>query len=981
MMEWAVSSCFLLAASLLLRQIFKGQVSPRLQYALWVVVLLRLLLPFNLGSTPISVMNSVERIPAVQNVTSIQDVTGLSQMEDGSVVGYNHSRTEELPIAVAPAQSAEAFTRLEQTMDFRNGVRLAWKIGVSMMLLVLVASNARFAWRLWRKRERVQQDNFPLPVYTAAVDTPCMFGVFRPAVYVTEEIAADEQTLHHALTHEYTHFQQGDQVWSVLRGVALSLHWYNPLTWWAAFLSKQDAELSCDAGTVRRLGETERVAYGRTLVRLTCEKRIVNPLAVATAMTGSGKSIRERITVLVKRPKNMAAVLATVLAMTTLFAGCTFTGAQNDPADGSESLVLKDRDAKLFQCGDLTVALPKEIMSKLTVEVGDGEEDGALLHVSEKKSIDAAKADNLENPEEYGWMYSLCRYDTGEFEQNLIGELGNVTYIAKDDQYYYGIVGPTDVWYYRENDQYPNETEMEECRWLNEVVYHTLAQDFPARNQLPYYDTNSLRDGTMPYFSGERRYVRATLPGQPEEEIVLTLSQPAKKGDDGIWCVEYFTYTAGYGGSFWFPQKSGTAADYYAEVQKRADRGEKTAYADLLTAAKTFFAEAPFFQDEDVTQRQFEVLPPLPSVAELLNGLKADDLQESPEWPDQEKLVRCLQEAAPELMEGALPQDFGHDAWNGQIAFQGDEEMELWLYCGPDSSETTLRLQKGPMVQTAVSRSKDLYELVQTHREQPEKVDKTAYQQYKDLLEPVMQEALRNLRELGYTDVSCDRLELAHEYQAADGSAVQLYAFDFSLIPEKGNQILPMSIDRNAYLTKDRRLKGIDERQILAVRQRDGKETAVLLPTAANRASQPETKVLAAWMLDWAEHPEGSVIRAKELKDGNEKIWVDTFRNDCFVDTENGAEIVFHASQRVENVKYFQVEMDQDGTPYQSASEPLYTFPEALTPDRLFSVRMALPEDAPTRGISYELDGIIYAYAICRNAVDGSISLEEMALG
>ena len=57
MLTWIISSSVLLAGFLVLRHILTAAMSRRLQYALWAIVLLRLLLPFSFGETGFSVMN------------------------------------------------------------------------------------------------------------------------------------------------------------------------------------------------------------------------------------------------------------------------------------------------------------------------------------------------------------------------------------------------------------------------------------------------------------------------------------------------------------------------------------------------------------------------------------------------------------------------------------------------------------------------------------------------------------------------------------------------------------------------------------------------------------------------------------------------------------------------------------------------------------------------------------------------------------
>ena len=74
-------------------------------------------------------------------------------------------------------------------------------------------------------------------------------------------VLTDKTAQRHVLAHELTHYRHGDHLWSLLRCVAVTLHWYNPLVWLAAALSRRDAELACDEGTLHRLGEEERTAY------------------------------------------------------------------------------------------------------------------------------------------------------------------------------------------------------------------------------------------------------------------------------------------------------------------------------------------------------------------------------------------------------------------------------------------------------------------------------------------------------------------------------------------------------------------------------------------------------------------------------------------------------------------------------------------------------------------------------------------------
>lgn len=323
MIQWIVTSSVLILVVIALRYLLRGKISLKMQYALWLLVLVRLLVPVSFGTSDVSVMNAV---PA--------NVPVISQ--PAQPAGYEPAAGPKTPVQSAgdpvqqPAQNtapavSEPEPKTPQEIDWARLGMGVYFAGAAALGLVFLASNLRFARALRRSRRRTELTAL-LPVYeSGATETPCLFGLCRPAIYLTPSTLTDGDALRYSLAHEQTHYLHHDQLWSALRGVCLALHWYNPLVWWAAELSRRDAELACDESTIGHLGESERASYGRTLLRMTCEKRPAL-LVTATMMTDSGRGLRERITLLVKKPKTAAyAAVALVLVAVTAVA-CTFTG-------------------------------------------------------------------------------------------------------------------------------------------------------------------------------------------------------------------------------------------------------------------------------------------------------------------------------------------------------------------------------------------------------------------------------------------------------------------------------------------------------------------------------------------------------------------------------------------------------------------------------------------------------------------------------
>lgn len=337
MLEWIASSCALILAVLLLRRLLRGRIGPGLQYALWLLVLVRLLLPVSFGAARVSVQNLVRnaderaasRVVTYVNQTAPDPVPSEPAPAQSATAQPQHTQS-----AAAPQSQPEAqLTETARPVMLSDILRCAWYAGMSAMALWLIATNLAFRARLAKRARRIEYPGCKLPLYiTEAVETPCLFGVLRPAIYITPEAASEPETLAHSVEHELTHYRHGDHIWALLRCLCLVLHWYDPLVWLAAALSRRDAELACDEATIRRLGEAERAAYGRTLIRISCERR-PTLLRTATTMNCGKRGLRERIALIAKRPKTAAYALVILILAAIAVTGCTFTGAQAGEPD------------------------------------------------------------------------------------------------------------------------------------------------------------------------------------------------------------------------------------------------------------------------------------------------------------------------------------------------------------------------------------------------------------------------------------------------------------------------------------------------------------------------------------------------------------------------------------------------------------------------------------------------------------------------
>lgn len=356
---WALTSALLILAVLLLRAMLGRRMGAGLKYALWGVVLLRLLAPVQLFTAPVPVpvpeLNAPQAmetprpsaVPAPDGTAGVPAIAG--PLPDDTVVNVTTIPEPAAPKAI--------------TVDVPKLLGWLWLAGSVVTAAALLASNVSFARRLRRVRQDLKGTGCELPVYIAEnLPSPCLFGVPRPAVYVTPEAAADPDILRHVLAHEHTHFRHGDHVWNVLRGLALAIHWWNPLVWLAAALSRKDCELACDEGALKRLGEGERFAYGRTLLALIGAKpRPADLLSCATTMTGDGRTVAQRVKRIAQAPRRWLWAAVTAVLLAVLAAVFAFGGREKVPDLWSNGVVARTytRDQGGFG-GAFTVRLDKD---------------------------------------------------------------------------------------------------------------------------------------------------------------------------------------------------------------------------------------------------------------------------------------------------------------------------------------------------------------------------------------------------------------------------------------------------------------------------------------------------------------------------------------------------------------------------------------------------------------------------------------------
>ena len=350
MREILLTSSVLILAVLLLRLAFRDRISRRAQYALWGLVLLRLLVPVSLPGVDFSVLSAAEPVgQAVAERLEQREVYLLPQetvpvtilptdLPEAVIPSTSYQPEDGWPVvvdsgagAIVPDAGGETATRYAWAPTAAELLTILWLAGVAGMAVWFLVTNLRFWRTLRRTRTPYAVEGCRYPVYLVAegLPSPCLFGLLRPAIYLTPAAVASPDRLRHVLAHETAHARHLDPLWSLLRCVCLAVYWFDPLVWAAAAVSKTDGELACDEAAIRALGEDQRIPYGRTLLSLIpVRKGPGAPLLSATTMTAGKRQLKDRITRIAQGSQTRAAALFLALTLVAGVCAVTFTGAK-----------------------------------------------------------------------------------------------------------------------------------------------------------------------------------------------------------------------------------------------------------------------------------------------------------------------------------------------------------------------------------------------------------------------------------------------------------------------------------------------------------------------------------------------------------------------------------------------------------------------------------------------------------------------------
>ena len=285
LLEIGVYALVIFGAVLAFRRVFHNKTRPALRFGLWLLLLLRLTVPFTVNSAIHLIV-----LPASQPTEAVAARTEASAqpIRPATVTNPTAMPTGAPDAAKAPTEEAQAERAPAAGLGVSQWLVILWAVGAAAFLVRRVWMRGLLAARVRTSarapdpetqrefRQLCQEMHIRRPVRLLEMEditSPALTIGPRPTVllpsFLTEKGRARERRF--ALLHELTHLRRGDDLILLWYGVLRCLRWFHPVVYLMEKPFRMDMESACDARAVRGMSRQEKLAYAALLLELSGE--------------------------------------------------------------------------------------------------------------------------------------------------------------------------------------------------------------------------------------------------------------------------------------------------------------------------------------------------------------------------------------------------------------------------------------------------------------------------------------------------------------------------------------------------------------------------------------------------------------------------------------------------------------------------------------------------------------------------------------
>ncbi|MCR8644007.1 M48 family metalloprotease [Paenibacillus sp. N1-5-1-14] len=337
--EWvlltSVMGTVLAGIILAARWVLRTKLTPNWHYMLWMLLIVRLLLPWT-PESPLSVFNLLSS-------HDVQKVDLSSQIDKANSIHYADPNLDPAVARQHERQKSNS-TRKEiedgqaETFDFTwlEITGLIWIAGVLVLsgktilstylwnrnmrrTKILTPSHEVYQMYMQVKEELGIRRSIPILI-SDQLKTPALSGWMRPRIVMPASLmdTLSVEEIRHIMIHELMHAKRHDIAINWIMHGLLIVHWFNPILWLASARMREDQETSCDARVLRYIRPEQSLAYAHTLIKLIEHNAKPKRAVGITPITGTKQQLLRRLTLIKQNHKYNRSLKWSILGLTVV---------------------------------------------------------------------------------------------------------------------------------------------------------------------------------------------------------------------------------------------------------------------------------------------------------------------------------------------------------------------------------------------------------------------------------------------------------------------------------------------------------------------------------------------------------------------------------------------------------------------------------------------------------------------------------------
>lgn len=337
----SLSGTLLFLVLLALKRLFGKRVSKCWQYYILLAVALRFLVPFSPDTTIVGFLFETAQ-NAVKNA-SVNAAADTGMGRTGAGVEHNDVMNADSPVIVGsqPVSNGNPAFSDSGTVQPSDDIWLyaffVWS-AIALTLMIRKVTIYQGFLRYVRAGSQEVSDLETLNLLSDCMEnlqnrrtvglyknpliaSPMAVGFFHPRIILPKR-AAGAQELRYIFTHELTHLKRWDLVYKWIVQIAVCMHWFNPFVYLLEREVTRACELSCDEAVIHTLDDTEKKAYGDTLLLFLKTDDAYKSSLASVTLTEGAKELKERLGAIMEFHKKSKAVTAVTAVLTILVCVC-----------------------------------------------------------------------------------------------------------------------------------------------------------------------------------------------------------------------------------------------------------------------------------------------------------------------------------------------------------------------------------------------------------------------------------------------------------------------------------------------------------------------------------------------------------------------------------------------------------------------------------------------------------------------------------